>query len=108
MLTIGANGAQANLSVRDIGYGISQSIFRPNSMYFHGGEMPGDNWRMGDDPVNDITLVIWTNLTLSHGRQPTAKPVMLKMLDPIYTDCWFSRGEGNVRLGHDKSSRWLS
>jgi len=25
------------------GYGISQIIFGPNSLYFHGGEMPGYN-----------------------------------------------------------------
>jgi D-alanyl-D-alanine carboxypeptidase len=67
------------------GYGISQIIFGPNSMYFHGGEMPGYNSRMGYDPVNDVTLVIWTNLTLSLDGQPTANPIMLKMLDRIYT-----------------------
>lgn len=66
------------------GYGISQIIFGPNSMYFHGGEMPGYNSRMGYDPVNDVTLVIWTNLTLSLDGQPTANPIMLKMLDRIY------------------------
>jgi D-alanyl-D-alanine carboxypeptidase len=67
------------------GYGISQIIFGPNSVYFHGGEMPGYNSFVGYDPVNDVTLVIWTNLTLSLDGQPTANTIMLKMLDQIYT-----------------------
>ena len=37
------------------GYGISQIIFGPNSVYFHGGEMPGYNSFMGSDPINDVT-----------------------------------------------------
>jgi D-alanyl-D-alanine carboxypeptidase len=67
------------------GYGISQIIFGPNSVYFHGGEMPGYNSFMGYDPVNDVTLVIWTNLTLSLDGQPTANRIMLRMLNQIYT-----------------------
>ena len=54
------------------GYGIAQITFGPNSVYFHGGEMPGYNSFMGHDPVNDVTLIIWTNLTLSLDGQPTA------------------------------------
>ena len=67
------------------GYGISLITFGPNSVYFHGGEMPGYNSFMGYDPVNDVTLVIWTNLTLSLNGQPTANSIMLRMLDQIYT-----------------------
>jgi D-alanyl-D-alanine carboxypeptidase len=67
------------------GYGISVITFGPNSVYFHGGEMPGYNSFMGHDPVNDVTLVIWTNLTLSLDAKPTANTIMLKMLDEIYT-----------------------
>jgi D-alanyl-D-alanine carboxypeptidase len=59
--------------------------FGPNSLYFHGGEMPGYNSFMGYDPVNDVTLIIWTNLTNSLDGQPTANSIMLKMLDRIYT-----------------------
>ena len=44
------------------GYGISLITFGPNRVYFHGGEMPGYNSFMGHDPVNDVTLVVWTNL----------------------------------------------
>jgi D-alanyl-D-alanine carboxypeptidase len=67
------------------GYGISQITFGPNSMYFHGGEMPGYNSFMGYDPINDVTLIIWTSLTISLDGQPTANTIMLKMLDQIYT-----------------------
>jgi D-alanyl-D-alanine carboxypeptidase len=66
------------------GYGISLITFGPNRAYFHGGEMPGYNSFMGFDPVNDITLVIWTSLTVSLNGQPTANTLMLKMLDQIY------------------------
>jgi D-alanyl-D-alanine carboxypeptidase len=39
---------------------------------------------MGYDPANDVTLVIWTNLTLSLDGQPTANIIMLRLLDQIY------------------------
>lgn len=67
------------------GYGITQIVFGPNGIYFHGGEMPGYNSFMGHDPVNDVTLIVWTSLTLSLDSQPTANALMLKMLDRIYT-----------------------
>jgi D-alanyl-D-alanine carboxypeptidase len=66
------------------GYGITQMTFGPNSLYFHGGEMPGYNSFMGYDPVNDVTLIVWTNLTISLDGQPTANSIMLKILDRIY------------------------
>jgi D-alanyl-D-alanine carboxypeptidase len=67
------------------GYGISQITFGQNSVYFHGGEMPGYTSFMGYDPVNDVTLIIWTSLTISLDGKPTANTIMLKMLDQIYT-----------------------
>ncbi|MGH7838570.1 MAG: serine hydrolase domain-containing protein, partial [Candidatus Binataceae bacterium] len=67
------------------GYGMSKITFGPNSVYFHGGEMPGYNSFMGYDPVNDVTLIIWTSLTISLDGQRTANTIMLKMLDQIYT-----------------------
>jgi D-alanyl-D-alanine carboxypeptidase len=67
------------------GYGISLITFGPNGVYFHGGEIPGFNSFMGYDPVNDVTLVVWTNLTLSLDGQLPANSIMLRMLDQIYT-----------------------
>ena len=67
------------------GYGISLITFGPNKVYFHGGEMPGYNSFMGYDPDNDVTLIVWTSLTLSLDGRPTANTLMLKILDQIYT-----------------------
>jgi D-alanyl-D-alanine carboxypeptidase len=67
------------------GYGISLITFGPNRVYFHGGEMPGYNSFMGYDPVNDVTLIIWTSLTVSLDGQSPANTLMLKMLAQIYT-----------------------
>jgi hypothetical protein len=43
-----------------------------------------DNSFMGYDPDNRVTLVIWTNLTVSLDEKPTANTLMLKVLDQIY------------------------
>ena len=69
------------------GYGISYQRFSPTaSMYYHGGEMPGFNSFMGYDPDNDVTLVIWTNLTISPADdKTTAQALLPTMLDEIYT-----------------------
>jgi D-alanyl-D-alanine carboxypeptidase len=66
------------------GYGITQISWGPNTIYFHGGESPGYNSFMGYDPDNRVTLVVWTNLTVSLDEQPTANTLMLKVLDQIY------------------------
>jgi D-alanyl-D-alanine carboxypeptidase len=66
------------------GYGIVQIIWGPNTIYFHGGEAPGYQSFMGYDPNNRVTLVVWTNLTVSLAEQPTANTLMLKVLDQIY------------------------
>ncbi|MGH3644538.1 MAG: serine hydrolase domain-containing protein [Mycobacterium sp.] len=67
------------------GYGISYQRFGPHAaMYYHGGEMPGFNSFMGYDPDNDVTLVIWTNLTLSPDGRTTAQAMLAPLLDEIY------------------------
>lgn len=67
------------------GYGISYQRFGPNAaMYYHGGELPGFNSFMGYDPDNDVTLVIWTNLTLSPEGKTTANAMLPAVLDEIY------------------------
>ena len=67
------------------GYGITLITFGPNKIYFHGGEMPGYQSFMGYDPDNDVTLIVWTSLTLSLDGRPTANTLMLKILDQIYS-----------------------
>ncbi len=68
------------------GYGITRLQFGPSPLYFHGGEMPGYNSFMGYDPVNRVTLVVWTNLPVSLDGKPTANTIMLKVLDQVYVE----------------------
>jgi hypothetical protein len=56
----------------------------PNTIYFHGGEMPGFNSKISYDPTNQLTLIIWTNLTVSLDGQQTANTLFVKMLDHVY------------------------
>lgn len=68
------------------GYGISYQRFSPTAaMYYHGGEMPGFNSFMGYDPDSDVSLVIWTNLTISPDDKTTAQALLPTVLDEIYT-----------------------
>ncbi|HEV7852255.1 MAG TPA: serine hydrolase domain-containing protein [Mycobacterium sp.] len=68
------------------GYGISYQRFSPTAaMYYHGGEMPGFNSFMGYDPDADVSLVIWTNLTISLDDKTTAQALLPTVLDEIYT-----------------------
>ena len=48
--------------------------------------MPGYNSFMGYDPVNRVTLVVWTNLTISPDGRLPANSIMLKVLDQIYVE----------------------
>ena len=66
------------------GHGITQLRWGANTIYFHGGEMPGFNSFMGYDPASKMTLVVWTNLTVSLDGKVTANALMLKVLDQIY------------------------
>jgi D-alanyl-D-alanine carboxypeptidase len=66
------------------GYGISEFSWGPNTIYFHGGEMPGFNSKISYDPTNKLTLIIWTNLTVSLDGQQTANTLWVKMLDHVY------------------------
>jgi D-alanyl-D-alanine carboxypeptidase len=69
------------------GYGISYQRFGPTAaMYYHGGELPGFNSFMGYDPDNDVSLVVWTNLTISPPEdKTTAQALLATLLDEIYT-----------------------
>ena len=40
---------------------------------------------IGYDPGNGVTLIVWTNLTVSLDDVPTANALILKVLDQIYT-----------------------
>ena len=66
------------------GYGISQLRWGPNKFYFHGGETPGYNSKIGYDPANQMTLVVWTNMAVSLDGQQPANTLMVDVLDQIY------------------------
>ncbi|WP_078860868.1 serine hydrolase domain-containing protein [Streptomyces sp. NRRL F-2747] len=71
---------------RKYGYGIAYQRFGPNAaMYYHGGELPGFNSFMGHDPAHDVTLVIWTNLTVAPDGRTTAQALLPTVLNEIYT-----------------------
>ncbi|MDX3538457.1 serine hydrolase [Streptomyces sp. MB09-01] len=77
------------------GYGIAYQRFGPNSaMYYHGGELPGFNSFIGHDPDNDVTLVIWTNLTLSPEGRTTAQALLPTVLNQIYAGLSLPTGTG--------------
>lgn len=71
-------------AMQKYGYGILTLTWGPNTIYYHEGEMPGYQSFMGRDPANDVTLVIWTNLTLDLDGVATANTLMVKILDEIY------------------------
>jgi len=66
------------------GYGIAQLSWGRNTIYFHGGETPGYNSKISYDPANDMTLIVWTNLTVSLDDQQCANTLWVKVLDHIY------------------------
>ena len=46
--------------------------------------MPGFASKISYDSANDMTLIIWTNLTVSLDDQQTVNTLFLKMLDHVY------------------------
>lgn len=68
------------------GYGIERQTFAPDAtMYFHFGELPGFNSFAGYDPGNEVTVVIWSNLTVAPDSRPTANVLLVKVLEQIYS-----------------------
>ena len=68
------------------GYGIERQNWAPNvTMYYHFGELPGFNSFSGYDPVNKVTIVLWSNLTVAPDSRPTANVFLVKVVDQIYT-----------------------
>ena len=68
----------------DYGFGINRLRWGPNALYLHGGETVGYNSEAAYDPTNKLTLVVWTNLTISPFEGLTANRLMLNVLDRVY------------------------
>jgi D-alanyl-D-alanine carboxypeptidase len=63
-------------------YGLGIAKFGP--LYGHTGELPGYNTFMGSDPVNEVTLIVWTNLApAADGRDP-ATTIARELLGLVY------------------------
>jgi D-alanyl-D-alanine carboxypeptidase len=72
-------------SATQYGYGIERQILAPTvPLYFHFGEMPGYNNFAGYDPVNQVTIVIWSNLTVGLDGQQTANTLLGKVVEQVY------------------------
>lgn len=75
----------ADSAAPQYGYGIERQNFAPNAtMYYHFGEMAGFNSFSGYDPINKVTVVLWSNLTVAPDSRPTANVLLVKVLDQIY------------------------
>lgn len=65
-------------------YGLGLAKF--GNLYGHTGELPGFNTFMGSDPVNKVTLVVWTNLApAADGRDP-ATAIARALLGLVYAE----------------------
>lgn len=63
-------------------YGLGIAKF--GMLYGHTGELPGFNTFMGNDPVNSVTLVVWTNLApAANGRDP-ATTIARALIGKLY------------------------
>ena len=62
------------------GYGITRQSWGSNNLIYHGGETAGYNSKMAVETTNDVTLVLWTTLTVDVDKeQQTANTLMLKV-----------------------------
>ena len=63
------------------GWGIIRSA---SGFYEHGGLINGYNSYSGYDPVNDVTVVVWTNLSVAATGAPPAATIAKDLIDQIY------------------------
>jgi D-alanyl-D-alanine carboxypeptidase len=72
-------------SATQYGLGIERQILAPGvPLYFHFGEMPGYNDFAGYDPVNQVTIVIWSNLTVGLDGAQTANTLLGTVAKQVY------------------------
>jgi D-alanyl-D-alanine carboxypeptidase len=75
----------AEPSAPQYGYGIERQILAPNvRLSYQFGEMPGYNGFAGYDPVNQVTIVIWSNLAVGLDGQQTAETLLNRVSDQVY------------------------
>lgn len=85
------------------GYGIAYQRFTPQAaMYFHGGELPGFNSFIGHDPDNDVTLVVWANLTVSLDAKAAAMALLPTVLNQVYAGVSYPTVTDHDDQGNDQ------
>lgn len=60
------------------------AIAKFGNLYGHTGELPGYNSFMGHDPVNGVTLVVWTNLAPSVDGGDPATTIARELIGLLY------------------------
>lgn len=63
-------------------YGLGIAKF--GNLYGHTGELPGFNTFMGSDPVNSVSLVVWTNLAPTADGKDPAVTIARSLIGKIY------------------------
>ncbi|WP_254773669.1 serine hydrolase [Microbacterium sp. cf046] len=63
------------------GWGI---IRAPSGFYEHGGLINGYNTYSGYDPLNEVTVVVWTNLSTAANGAPPAATIAKDLIEQIY------------------------
>ncbi|MEF2979130.1 serine hydrolase domain-containing protein [Subtercola sp. YIM 133946] len=67
------------------GAGYGWGIARMGPIFYgHTGELPGYNSYMGYDPVNKVTMVVWTNLAPSADGRPPAATLAADLIGELY------------------------
>lgn len=67
--------------------------------------MPGFNSFIGQDTDHEVTLAIWTNLTLSPGGRTTAQALLPTVLNQVYADLSLPTGvDQSVSFGYPGGS----
>jgi len=59
-------------------------IAKIGPLYGHTGELPGYNSFMGYDPVQKVTIVVWTNLAPAADGRPPAATIATSLMTSIY------------------------
>ncbi|MDH3007080.1 serine hydrolase domain-containing protein [Gordonia alkanivorans] len=65
------------------GYGITEVRFGENRLTYHEGQLPGFNTMAVHDEANDVSMVVWTNLSVTQDVD-NAFTVMARLLQHIY------------------------
>jgi D-alanyl-D-alanine carboxypeptidase len=78
-------------------YGLGLALLGP--LYGHTGELPGFNSVMAYDPVNKVTVVVWTNLGSAPDGSATATTIARKLISQVYGTSGAASSSGTTTPG---------